>query len=442
MLVEQKALQNLGVGSLEAAQEKYELAVKNGTVDKFVADLGDKSLARQFKQQSLQERMTMAVEKMLSVFEKLAVVFKPFYELFVGFVELLGKSETLLKSIAVIIGVIAAKKIGNILGGAASFANPSAGLSVAGLASSNATTAAGGLGGAGGSTVASQVMAGGKRAKTVNRMKNAGKNTSSPITPITPDQTKLQPFKAPIKPKMTFMDKVKGLASELNPKTALSNAIKGINVGSWLKSAAKLGAVASLFEGVFANQDIKTMIASGASKDELNKMVGGRIAQAIGSVGGGALLGALLSPIPGGAIIGGMLGSMGGSALADLLVGKDGSGAAGLGKAALDTFYKGEMKEADVPGLAVGGVVEKTGLIKAHAGEVYTGGGTLKMFEGMWQEMKNQNQQLKEQNKYLAAIANKSTVLKLDRQVLATEMGKEVAMSYGNILNPGSQTFS
>jgi hypothetical protein len=137
-----------------------------------------------------------------------------------------------------------------------------------------------------------------------------------------------------------------------------------------------------------------------------------------------------------------MLGSMGGSALADLLVGKDGSGAAGLGKAALDTFYKGEMKEADVPGLAVGGVVEKTGLIKAHAGEVYTGGGTLKMFEGMWQEMKNQNQQLKEQNKYLAAIANKSTVLKLDRQVLATEMGKEVAMSYGNILNPGSQTFS
>jgi hypothetical protein len=33
-------------------------------------------------------------------------------------------------------------------------------------------------------------------------------------------------------------------------------------------------------------------------------------------------------------------------------------------------------------------------------------------------------------------------VLQLDRQVLATEMGKEVAMSYGNILNPGSQTFS
>ena len=47
--------------------------------------------------------------------------------------------------------------------------------------------------------------------------------------------------------------------------------------------------------------------------------------------------------------------------------------------------------------------IKKTGLIKAHAGEVYTGGGTLKMFEGMWQEMKNQNQQLKEQNRYLAA---------------------------------------
>ena len=60
MLVEQKALQNLGVGSLEEAQKKYELAVKNGTVDEFSKELGDKSLERQFQQQSLQERMNMA----------------------------------------------------------------------------------------------------------------------------------------------------------------------------------------------------------------------------------------------------------------------------------------------------------------------------------------------------------------------------------------------
>ena len=51
MLVEQKALQNIGAGSLEEAKKKYELAVKNGTVDQFTKDLGDESLARQFQQQ-------------------------------------------------------------------------------------------------------------------------------------------------------------------------------------------------------------------------------------------------------------------------------------------------------------------------------------------------------------------------------------------------------
>jgi hypothetical protein len=445
MLVEQKALQNIGAGSLEEAKKKYELAVKNGTVDKYAKDLGEESLLRQFQQQSLQERMTMAIEKMVSLFEKLAVVFKPFYQAFVGFLELLGKSEALLKSVLVLVTAIAAKRLLGIGQGLFSRAGTAPGPMVAPFQGPGGASA---IPPVGGSAVATAGATAGamKSRNAVTKMARAGGGIKvpapAPTNPLGLDPSTAKVVSSPIK-SPSFMSR---LGTSIGEKGGFLGAGKDFFAKSLAKNGGwggllKGNAITSVISGILAYGDFKDLMANPVndqggllSKKELGRKVGGIVLGPLGSLFGGAL-GTLV-----GGPIGGFVGSFGGQWLANKLPEWFPNLISPLGETLLSATGNETYKNA--PSLYEGGVVEKSGMINAHAGEVYTGGGTLKMFEGMWQEMKNQNQQLKEQNRYLAAIANKNTVLQLDRQVLATEMGKEVAMSYGNILNPGSQTFS
>lgn len=71
-LVEQEALQKVGVQTAAQAKEKYDTLRKTMTAEEAAAELGDEELARQYEQQSVQERFTQAVEKLKDVFVTIA----------------------------------------------------------------------------------------------------------------------------------------------------------------------------------------------------------------------------------------------------------------------------------------------------------------------------------------------------------------------------------
>jgi hypothetical protein len=71
-LIEREALQAIGVKDAAAAKEKFDLLVKQYGYAKATAMLGDEQYAKQLKQQSIQERMNMAVEKMQEIFIAIA----------------------------------------------------------------------------------------------------------------------------------------------------------------------------------------------------------------------------------------------------------------------------------------------------------------------------------------------------------------------------------
>jgi len=71
-LVEQEALKRTGDKTVEAARERYDMLRKTMTAEQAQAALGDDGLARQFEQQSLQERFNQSIEKLKEVFVTLA----------------------------------------------------------------------------------------------------------------------------------------------------------------------------------------------------------------------------------------------------------------------------------------------------------------------------------------------------------------------------------
>lgn len=71
-LTEQEALQRVGAKTAEAAREKYDALVKQYGVEKAQKMLGDEALARQFQQQSNQEKVNQAIEKARDLFIGLA----------------------------------------------------------------------------------------------------------------------------------------------------------------------------------------------------------------------------------------------------------------------------------------------------------------------------------------------------------------------------------
>lgn len=71
-LTEQEALQRVGAKTAEAAREKYDALVAQYGVEKAQQMLGDEALARQFQQQSNQEKVNQAIEKARDLFIGLA----------------------------------------------------------------------------------------------------------------------------------------------------------------------------------------------------------------------------------------------------------------------------------------------------------------------------------------------------------------------------------
>ena len=71
-LVEQEALQRVGAKTAEEAKAKYEEYRKTMTAEEAAAKLGDEALARQYEQQSVQERFNQAVEKLKDIFVSIA----------------------------------------------------------------------------------------------------------------------------------------------------------------------------------------------------------------------------------------------------------------------------------------------------------------------------------------------------------------------------------
>jgi len=71
-LMDREALQKIGMKDAEAAKKKYDTLRKTMTAEQAAAALGDEELARQYEQQSVQERFAQATEKLKELFVQIA----------------------------------------------------------------------------------------------------------------------------------------------------------------------------------------------------------------------------------------------------------------------------------------------------------------------------------------------------------------------------------
>jgi hypothetical protein len=71
-LVEQEGLQKIGVKTAAQAKEKYDNLRKTMSAEEASAALGDDALARQYEQQSIQEKFNQSVEKLKDIFVSIA----------------------------------------------------------------------------------------------------------------------------------------------------------------------------------------------------------------------------------------------------------------------------------------------------------------------------------------------------------------------------------
>jgi len=152
------------------------------------------------------------------------------------------------------------------------------------------------------------------------------------------------------------MSKIGGFFSKLNPVNALKDAIKPVigkaALGQTLKSLTKrIPIIGSFIEGVFANSDIKGMIADGKSKKDIDVAIGKRVNEGIGAVigsaGGMAAIQALnIAPGLGLALtpVAGIAGDWLGRRLGGLMPGQE-----SVGGIVRSTFYD---KESEAAGIA------------------------------------------------------------------------------------------
>tara|TARA_B110000238_G_scaffold61081_1_gene66865 strand:- start:7605 stop:10580 length:2976 start_codon:yes stop_codon:yes gene_type:complete len=151
------------------------------------------------------------------------------------------------------------------------------------------------------------------------------------------------------------MSKIGGFFSKLNPINALKDAIKPVigkgALGATLKSLTKrIPIIGSFIEGVFANSDIKGMIADGKSKKDIDVAIGKRVNEGIGAVigsaGGMAAIQALnIAPGLGLALtpVAGIAGDWLGRRLGGMMPGQE-----SVGGIVRNTFYDKESEAAGV----------------------------------------------------------------------------------------------
>jgi len=218
-------------------------------------------------------------------------------------------------------------------------------------------------------------------------------------------------------------------------------AISGLGggmIGKLAKGLLRLPILSTMIEGIFANSDIKAMIAEGKTGPELEQKVGERTYKGIGGIAGATLgsgiaIAASATGVPTflASALAASVGSIGGSYLAGLIA--ENIDSTGMGKMVLDTFYNKEMKNA--PKLADGGLVTQTGMAKVDSGEVYLGANSLQILKDLVTETRQQNQ-------YLQALVRKDTNISMDGQSVAGLVARNVITSYGNLLNPSSATYA
>lgn len=80
-LIESEALKNIGVESVEAAQEKYDKLRETMSAEEAAAALNDEALAKQFEQQSMQEEFNNSVQKLKDIFVTIVQEILPAFKL-------------------------------------------------------------------------------------------------------------------------------------------------------------------------------------------------------------------------------------------------------------------------------------------------------------------------------------------------------------------------
>jgi hypothetical protein len=381
MLLDQQVLTNLGAKSTYELQARYNELRKTKSLEEASRMLGDEALARQYEQMSLQERTLQATDKLADSFGGISTALQPIGLFFTKLLQTISTVKSVLQTIVSITGALAGSKIMSFFS--------SAGESTAGALGTK--------------TGAQVISTAGKNAGT----QLYGAAASSALNAGTAE--------------------VVGSAGSSGAGSMLGNISKGV-----LRKVLSFPVISGLVEGIFANSDIKAMIADpNVPKQILSQSVGKRVMEGMGSVGGGIAGAAAVNllnlvGIPGflATTLAGTLGAGAGSwamgAIADKL------GASAIGDTALE-LYSGEMKEAKK--LATGGLVTKGGLAQVDTGEVYLGKNSLETMKLLVEEMKAVKQ---------AILSTGNTTLMVDGQKIATVVGKNVASSYGNLLNPGT----
>ncbi len=428
MLLDQDIQRKLGGKSLEDAQKEYALAVQQGKEEQFLADLGDKELAKQFEQNSLQTRQQAIQEKLASSMDRIAKALLPVAELFQKVLGFLSKFP----------GLIQAATIAFLAFKAASMFGKGSFFSGGGM-----TSAIGALKGGGNAAAAGSLGSMGAGAAGI---KGLGPTVAPPPPTSAAGLSIAGPATAPAAATATtaaassgggfFSNLVKGaksLVGKLNPVTAIKAAVKEAGgVGGLLKKAVKGSILNTLLTALFGYMDFKSLIENPVdeegkplSKDELNRRAGKIV---LGSAGG--ILGGII-----GTALGGPIGSMVGSFGGQWLMGKLADWFPSLGEAVGGLLVPDAIQKkasGKVPGLAVGGVVMETGIAKVDRGEVYLGANSITVLRDILNAIKGQGGN----NQAPAQI-----VLRVDGQTIANTVAMNVPTSYGNVLNPGSSTY-
>ena len=364
--------------SMGDAQEKYEKLRKQGLSDEEIAvQLGNDQLANQLKSQSAQTRFANSMEKLKDKLIPVIDIFAKFLDRIMDGVELVGNLGGMFDSIGKYMGIISGIRI---------FARIKAGFGIlkkmlgfltkiGSAASSVASTL-----GFGSKVAEGTAKAGGDVAKGVKSAAGGGAKAAA-------GGGMLGGLKGMIK--SAGDSKIGKFFEKLNPISRLKDALGGVlgkqALGGTLKSLTKrIPVVGTFIEGIFANSDIKGMIASGEPTADINQAIGERVAEGIGSiigsVGGMAAIQALnvapglglaLTPVAG--IAGDWLGRNLGGFLARSI------GAEGLGGIVRSTFYDKESQAAGIGGDTAEDFISRPGqpIQKFRADDIIMGGTSL-----------------------------------------------------------------
>ena len=144
----------------------------------------------------------------------------------------------------------------------------------------------------------------------------------------------------------------------------------GKNAGKLLKGLFSFPGVSALIEGALAGMDMSTIIDTAGNENDMNRALGSRAIQALGSIGGTVLGGAAgsLIPIPGvGTLIGSIGGEMIGKWLAEKVSGNmDPQTLASTGGVVGNLFFKDKIAQKKADGFKNQTVEAEDFTIKTH----------------------------------------------------------------------------